>query len=322
MNMIMNTTSVKVARKIREAEDIFSYELISTDGTSLPPFSPGAHIDVHIDDQVTRQYSLCNDSTESHRYIIAVLRDPKSRGGSVAMHERVNEGDLIRISVPRNHFPMVSAAKTLLFAGGIGITPILCRAERLAQIVADFEMHYCCRSSERTAFHDRIKASPYAGKVHFQFDAGPDAHKLKAADVLARPDHRTHLYVCGPTGFIDHVINTAKTLNWNSEQRHLEYFGAAPAETAGDTAFAVQISSTGTSYTVHADRTVVQVLAENGIDIPVSCEQGVCGTCITRVLSGTPDHRDMYFTDEERARNDQFTPCCSRSKSGTLVLDL
>lgn len=322
MNMIMSTISVKVARKVREAEDIFSYELISTDGTELPPFSAGAHIDVHIDSQVIRQYSLCNDSTESHRYLIAVLRDSKSRGGSVAMHARVNEGDMIRISAPKNHFPMVAAAKTLLFAGGIGITPILCMAERLAHIDADFEMHCCCRSIERTAFHDRIKASPYAGKVHFHFDDGPDEQKLKTVDVLARPHQGTHLYVCGPTGFIDHVIHAAKSLNWNTEQIHLEYFGAAPVDTTSDTAFAVRIASTGKSYTVPADRTVVQVLTENGIAIPVSCEQGVCGTCITRVLSGTPDHRDMYFTDEERAGNDQFTPCSSRSKSGTLVLDL
>lgn len=318
----MSTISVKVSRKTREAEDIFSYELISADGTSLPPFSAGAHIDVHVSDKVTRQYSLCNDPTESHRYMIAVLRDPASRGGSVAMHDRVNEGDLLRISAPKNHFAMVPAAKTLLFAGGIGVTPILCMAERLAQINADFEMHYCCRSIERTAFHHRIKASSYADKVHFHFDAGPDEQKLKAAEVLARPDPGTHLYVCGPTGFIDHVINTAKSLNWSSEQIHLEYFGAAPADTTGDTAFTVRIASTGKSYTVPADRSVVQVLAENGIDIPISCEQGVCGTCITRVLSGTPDHRDMYFTDEEREKNDQFTPCCSRSAGGTLVLDL
>jgi vanillate O-demethylase ferredoxin subunit len=318
----MSTIDVKVIRKTREAEDICSFELAGIDGKPLPAFSAGSHIDVHAGDGMVRQYSLCNNPEERHRYLIAVLRDPTSRGGSIAMHERVYEGDVIRISEPKNHFPLVYAKRSLLFAGGIGVTPILCMAERLAQINADFEMHYCCRSIERTAFHHRIKASSYADKVHFHFDAGPDEQKLKAAEVLARPDPGTHLYVCGPTGFIDHVINTAKSLSWSSEQIHLEYFGAAPADTTGDTAFTVQIASTGKSYTVPADRSVVQVLAENGIDIPISCEQGVCGTCITRLLSGTPDHRDMYFTDEEREKNDQFTPCCSRSTSGALVLDL
>jgi len=321
----LSPLSVKVVNKVEEAVDIVSFELAALDGQPLPAFSAGSHIDVHIRDGLVRQYSLCNDPSEQHRYLIGVLRDPNSRGGSVAIHEQVKLGDTLQISAPKNHFALTPAKRTLLFAGGIGVTPILCMAERLAQINADFEMHYCTRAIERTAFHARIAAAPFAPKVQFHFDTGAEEQKLDLATLIATPDSDTHLYVCGPSGFIEHVLNTAKSLGWASDQVHFEYFGAAAQstqDTSGDALFEIKIASTGKVYAVPPDKTVTNLLAEHGIDIPVSCEQGVCGTCITRVLQGTPDHRDLYFTDEEHARNDQFTPCCSRSKSALLVLDI
>ncbi|MBB5393788.1 MULTISPECIES: PDR/VanB family oxidoreductase [unclassified Herbaspirillum] len=318
----MNTIAVKVVAKVQEAEDIFSYELASADRTPLPPFSAGSHIDVMIRPGLVRQYSLCNNPAESHRYLIGVLRDPASRGGSQAMHDEVQQGDVIEISMPRNHFPLVQARRTLLLAGGIGVTPILCMAERLARIGADFAMHYCARSPGRTAFRQRIAASAFADRVQLHFDSGDEAQKLKLPELLAHPEAGTHIYVCGPGGFIDHVVNTAREKGWPADQVHLEYFGAAAANTDGDTSFEVKIASTGKCYTIPADRTVAQALEACGIDIPLSCEQGVCGTCITRVLEGIPDHRDVYFTDAEHAKNDQFTPCCSRAKGKLLVLDL
>jgi vanillate O-demethylase ferredoxin subunit len=318
----METMAVKVVKKTREAEDIVSFELARADGAPLPAFSAGSHIDVQAPGGLTRQYSLCNASIEQHRYRIAVLRDPGSRGGSVAMHDAVNEGDVIQISEPRNHFPLKQARRTLLFAGGIGVTPLLCMAERLAQIGADFTLHYCTRSVERTAFRESIGASRFAGQVEFHFDAGPPAQKMDLESILAAPQPDTQIYVCGPGGFIDYIVGMAKAKGWSGDQIHLEYFSGAVQDTAGDSSFEVRIASTGASYTVAADKTIIQVLKDNGIEILTSCEQGVCGTCITRVLEGQPDHRDLYFTDEEHARNDQFTPCCSRAKSPTLVLDL
>ena len=318
----MSQLSVKVVRKQQEAVDIASFELVSLDGSPLPPFSAGSHIDVHVRDGLVRQYSLCNDPCETHRYLIGVLRDPNSRGGSVAMHEAVREGDVVRISEPKNHFPLVPASRTLLFAGGIGVTPILCMAERLAQAVSDFEMHYCSRSMDRTAFHARIRQSSFAGRVHFHFDDGPQEQKLDLTSLLAQPDPGTHIYVCGPGGFIDHVVNTAKGQGWGSGQVHLEYFAAKAQDTSGEGAFDVKIASSGRTLSIPAGKSVIKVLADNGVEVPTSCEEGVCGTCITRVLDGIPDHRDVYFTDEERAKNDQFTPCCSRAKSACLVLDL
>jgi vanillate O-demethylase ferredoxin subunit len=318
----MENLAVKVVRKSREAEGIASFELARVDGAPLPPFSAGSHIDVQVPGGLTRQYSLCNDSGEQHLYRIAVLRDPASRGGSVAMHDAVHEGDVIHISEPRNHFPLHHAARSLLFAGGIGVTPLLCMAQRLAVIEADFTLHYCTRSPERTAFRDEIAASPFASRVQFHHDSGPPSQKLNLQKVLARPDPVTALYVCGPTGFISHVVDTAKANGWSSDQIHMEYFGAAPQDHSADAAFEVRIASTGKMCTVAAGESVVQALQKNGVDILTSCEQGVCGTCITRVLEGEPDHRDLYFTDEEKAKNDQFTPCCSRSRSKVLVLDL
>ncbi|MDP3821178.1 MAG: PDR/VanB family oxidoreductase [Burkholderiales bacterium] len=318
----MESLAVKVVRKAREAEGIASFELARADGTPLPPFSAGSHIDVQVPGGLTRQYSLCSDSLEQHRYRIAVLRDPASRGGSVAMHDAVHEGDVIHISEPRNHFPLHHAGRSLLFAGGIGVTPLLCMAQRLAAIDADFTLHYCTRSPERTAFRDEIAASAFAGRVHFHHDSGPPSQKLNLQKLLAQPDPGTALYVCGPPGFIGHVVDTAKANGWSGEQIHLEYFGAAAQDHSADAAFEVKIASTGKTCTVATGESVVQALRKNGLEILTSCEQGVCGTCITRVLEGEPDHRDLYFTDEEKAKNDQFTPCCSRSRSKMLVLDL
>ncbi|HZY15883.1 MAG TPA: PDR/VanB family oxidoreductase [Ramlibacter sp.] len=314
--------AVKVLRKTQEAEGITSFELVHPAGAPLPAFSAGSHIDVTLDSGITRQYSLCNPAGEQHRYRIAVLRDPASRGGSVAMHDAVREGDVLQISEPRNHFPLVQAKRTLLFAGGIGVTPLLCMAQRLATLGATFEMHYSTRSPGRTAFQRQIAESVFADKVHFHFDDGDASQQLDVAAVLGAPRPDTHLYVCGPTGYIAHVVDTAKALGWPTAQVHLEYFGAAPQDTTGDRPFQVKLASSGQSYEIPADQTVVQALQQHGVEILVSCEQGVCGTCITRVLEGECDHRDMYFTDEEKAKNDQFTPCCSRAKSPLLVLDL
>ncbi len=318
----METIAVKVVKKTREADDIVSFELARADGAPLPPFSAGSHIDVQVPGGLTRQYSLCNASIEQHRYRIAVLRDPISRGGSIAMHDAVNEGNEIHISEPKNHFPLQHAQHSLLFAGGIGVTPLLCMAERLVQVGADFTLHYCTRSIERTAFREYIGASRFSSRVQFHFDAGPPAQKLDLEAILTAPAPDTQLYVCGPSGFIDYVLGTAKAKGWPGDQLHVEYFSAAAQDTSADTGFEVKIASTGKSYAIAPDKTIIQVLKDNGIEILTSCEQGVCGTCITRVLEGEPDHRDMYFTDEEHAKNDQFTPCCSRARSPTLVLDL
>lgn len=317
------TLSVRVAAKKAEAQDICSFELVEVSGRGLPAFSAGSHVDIHLGDGLTRQYSLCNDPAESHRYLIAVLRDPATRGGSLAMHDRVQVGDLLQISAPKNHFALAhDAQRHLLLAGGIGVTPILCMAERLAATGAEFEMHYCTRSLERTAFAGRIAAAPFAPRVQLHFDDGPAGQRFDIAARLATPEPGTHLYVCGPKGFMDAVLASARQQGWPESQLHWEFFAAEVASKATDESFEVQVASSGRVVVVPKSQTVVQALAAAGIEVPTSCEQGVCGTCITRVIEGIPDHKDLYFTPEEQAANDQFTPCCSRAKSARLVLDL
>lgn len=317
------TLQVRVARKLVEALDICTFELIALDGGPLPVFSAGSHIDVHLPNGFTRQYSLCNDSAESHRYIIGVLKDPQSRGGSRAMHELVNEGDVLAISAPKNHFPLAHAARhSILFAGGIGITPVLCMAERLAKIGEFFELHYCTRSRERTAFLEQIRDGSFNDSVSFHFDDGPPEQKLDIAARLAKPEPGVHLYVCGPKGFMDAVLTSARASGWAEDQIHYEFFSAEPLRFDSDGSFEVQLASSGRVVLVSKDETVVQALNAAGVIVPTSCEQGVCGTCLTRILEGVPDHRDMYLTTDERGANDQFLPCCSRSMSPRLVLDL
>ncbi|HEX6363027.1 MAG TPA: ferredoxin reductase, partial [Albitalea sp.] len=253
---------VRVAAKTVEAIDICSFELVEESGRPLPSFSAGSHIDVTVGDGLTRQYSLCNDPAESHRYQIAVLRDPATRGGSAGMHDRVQAGDVLVISAPKNHFPLAhEARKSLLIAGGIGVTPILCMAERLAVTGADFEMHYCTRSRERTAFHDRIRGSRFAARVQFHFDDGPPAQAFDVERRLATPEPGTHLYVCGPKGFMDFVLGTARSRGWPEAQVHYEFFAADVAPSASDDSFEVQLASSGRVVSVPRDKTVVQALA-------------------------------------------------------------
>lgn len=314
--------SVKVMRKRLEVQDIVSLELGRADGGALPAFSAGAHIDVHLKPGLIRQYSLCNHPEEGHRYQIGVLRDPVSRGGSAAIHDEIKEGDLIAISEPKNHFQLVRARRSLLFAGGIGVTPLLCMAERLAHSGADFELHYCARSPERAAFRGRIAASGFASQAYYHFDDGTAAQKLDLPELLDVPDNSTHIYVCGPAGFIGYVCQAAKACGWRSENLHYEYFGAPAPDSSGDTPFEVEIASTGEIVPIPPGQTVGNALKRHGIDINMNCQRGVCGTCVTRVLEGEPEHRDFYLSAAEKTSNDRFTPCCSRAKSKMLVLDL
>ena len=314
---------LRIARKTVEAEGIAGFELVALHGDELPPFTAGSHIDVLIEEGLTRQYSLCNAPHERHRYCIGVLREPASRGGSQHLHDRLDEGGLLSIGLPRNHFPLVEqATRSLLLAGGIGVTPMLAMAERLFAIGAAFELHYATRTQARAAYRDRLAQAPYADRVHFHVDDGADAQKLDLAALLGDPHPSTHLYVCGPKGFLDVVRTLAREYGWDDHCVHFEYFGGVEAHAPEDGAFDVVVQTSGRVIRVGAEQTIVDALAEVGIDIPVSCQQGVCGTCLTRVVAGDVDHRDLYLSLDEQAANDQMLPCCSRARGKRLVLAL
>ena len=318
----MALIQVQVRRKSVVAQDIASFELIRTDGATLPSFTAGAHIDVHTPAGIIRQYSLINHEKSSDFYQIAVLLDPNSRGGSRSMHADVQEGQTLFISEPRNHFPLRSAERTVLIAGGIGITPLLCMAYQLASIGANFALHYCTRSLNRTAFREDIASASWSKQVFLHLDDGPAEQRLNLATAIGTSSVGTQIYICGPSGFIDWVMKAADAQGFPREHIHVEHFSAAPQATPQNRAFTVRIASTGQDIVVSPDQTVVEALGIHGIDVITSCEQGVCGTCTTRVLEGICDHRDLLLSEEEKARHDQFMPCCSRATSDRLILDL
>lgn len=309
---------VVVARKTPIATDIVGLELQSADGTPLPQWQAGAHIDLVVRSGLVRQYSLTGKSG-TNAYHIGVLLDPKSRGGSSSVHSQIQQGHKLRIGKPRNNFPLVEGAEhSILFAGGIGITPMLAMAHHLQQQGASWELHYCARTADRMAFLDDLAA--FGDRVHTHIDTGPADQHLDIAAVLNGPNPNRHLYVCGPNGFMDFVTNAAENHGWSPDCVHLERFGA---EVNTDGApFTVVAAKSGKTFDVAPGQTIADQLAANGITVPVSCQSGVCGTCLTPVIDGMPDHRDLVQTDHEKASNAQITVCCSRSKTRKLVLDL
>ena len=312
---------VEIVGRREDADGIVVLELMPIDGTALPAFEPGAHVDVHIGPDLVRQYSLCGESSRTDRYRLGILRDPASRGGSAAIHERFHVGERIRISPPRNNFPLAKGAEAaVLLGGGIGVTPLLAMAHHLHAYGLPFTLHYCARSREKAGFLRELASAAYAESVHLHFDDEDPAQRLDPLRDFPASASGAHLYVCGPTGFMDWVIASAGKLGFPDDHVHKEYFGAE-VDTSGD-AFEVLLSRSGRTVPVASGQSIVAALKTVGVKVEVSCEQGVCGTCLCDVLEGTPDHRDSYLTDEEKAGNDQMMLCCSRAKTPQLVLDL
>jgi vanillate monooxygenase ferredoxin subunit len=299
------------------------FELEGANGTALPAFTPGSHIDVRIDEDLVRQYSLCNIPDKKTRYVIAVKREPDSRGGSRAIHERIAEGDVISISAPRSHFALDPSAKHhLLLAGGIGITPLLSMARELQRSKRSFALQYFARTIAHTAFHAFLSRPEFRGKVSFHYAVDPTVLRLYLHKLLWHRPDAAHLYVCGPRPFMD-LVEEIASANWPPHTIHAEYFSADPMAFAGPRVpFEVKLALAGGTYRVDADKTIVGALGEHGIEIPTSCQQGVCGTCVTGLLDGEADHRDAFLTDAERRAGDKIMPCVSRAKSEVLVLDL
>lgn len=304
-----------------QARDIIVLDLVSADGAPLPVFAAGAHIDVEIEPGLTRQYSLCSNPADTGSYRIGVLKDPNSRGGSLRLHETFNEGRTVRISSPRNLFPLEeNATESVLLGGGIGITPMIAMAHALYAEGKAFHLHYCARSHETAAFLDELATAAWSDRVRFHFDAGGDTRRFDPDTDLPDPTAGAHVYTCGPTGFMEHMIQQARNRGYPETALHREFF-SAEVDSTGDR-FEVELARSGKTVTVQDGQSIVAALAEVGVEVEVSCEQGICGTCLCDVLEGEPDHRDSFLTDEEKADNDQIMLCCSRAKSSRLVLDL
>jgi vanillate O-demethylase ferredoxin subunit len=313
-----------LVRQIRfEGRGINSYEFVDPAGAPLPPFTAGAHIDVHLPDGLVRQYSLSNAPTERHRYVIAVLRDPAGRGGSKAVHEQLRVQDMVQISRPRNNFELAADAKrVILLAGGIGVTPLKAMAHHLEAAGADYEMHYCAKDASCTAFPDEFEALQAGGKLHFHFDGGDPSAGLDIAGLLREPGSGQHVYYCGPGGFMKACA--AATGHWPAGTVHCEHFKverpAAEPDSVPVAGFTVKIASTAQEVTVADHQSIVEALEEAGVVIETSCRAGLCGTCKVRYLSGDVEHNDCILGEDEKG--EFLTACVSRARSGVLVLDL
>lgn len=318
----MELLKVMVSRVDDVAADIKSYELVADGDASLPAFEAGAHVDVVTPSGLTRQYSLCNDEQERHRYVIGVKREPQSRGGSTSMHDLVEPGSTLMISAPRNNFELdANEPEVVLLAAGIGVTPLLAMAWRLRAQGRVFTLHDFVRSEAHVAFRDALESPALRPHVKLHCALDPAATRAALEGIIDAAPDGAGVYLCGPLPFIEagQLCATAKA----SCNVHIEYF-AAPAQAphAADRPFEVVLAKSGRRLSVEPGRSIVEVMAENDIYADVSCEQGVCGTCITRVLKGAPDHRDVYLTDEEKASGECIMICVSRAQGDVLELDL
>lgn len=326
-----NTLQVRVRAITPQGADINTYEIVDPAEQPLPAFEAGSHIDVHLpgDKPGIRQYSLCSDPDDTSHYIFTVQREADGRGGSKAMFQHVRVGSELTISSPRNKFPLrPEAHRHLLLAGGIGITPMMSMLYQLQRTNAEFMLHYCTRSPERTAFLARLRPLVASSRVAIHWDSGDPSKGLDIDAALRGYRDGTHLYYCGPPGFMRAV--TAASLHWPSGTTHREYFTpsandpgiAAVTDPTGPlgAAFRIKIASTGQVFDVPGDKTILNILREQGIAVETQCELGVCGTCRTRYLEGEAEHRD--FVLEAHEQKAELTVCCSRSTTSMLVLDL
>jgi vanillate O-demethylase ferredoxin subunit len=298
------------------AEQVNLYEFAPLDGVPLEPFEPGAHIDLHLTEGLVRQYSLLPHEGDALR--IAVQIDGNGRGGSRFLARDARVGDVFQVSAPRNHFPLVSGMQhTVLIAGGIGITPLYGMIDRLAREGASWELHYAAKSDARTVFRNELRR--HGDKVHIARSDCRDDSRLDLRELIAAAPIDSELYCCGPQRMVDAFIEAARTRP--QEKVHVERFSAA-TQIADEGGFEVRLAHSDRQFSVPSGSTILQTLRNAGLDLPSSCEQGVCGVCETRVLSGQPDHRDHVLSAAERAKGETMMICCSGSRSKVLVLDM
>jgi tetrachlorobenzoquinone reductase len=322
------TLTLHVHAKRREAEGVVSLDLRTVDGETLPSFTAGSHVDIHIPHAdasgrpLIRQYSLCNDPIERHRYVVGVGRAADSAGGSHYLHDQLREGDRVEVGGPRNLFALEESAPcTVLIAGGIGITPLLAMARRLSALGREWTLYYCVRDPARAAFLAEAQALP--GTVVPVFDGMPGISMLDLDKVAAAATPDTHLYCCGPAPLM--LSFERATATRRAPTVHIEWFTPRtpdPAAAGEDGAFEVHLARTGRTLVVPADKSILDVLIEAGVDVGYGCCDGVCGSCEVRVLDGRPLHRDSILTGPDGDARDRMMICVSRCADGSLTLDL
>jgi ferredoxin-NADP reductase len=315
--LILNRYVTTIIRGIREeTESIRCLELGDPDDWELPPFSPGAHIDVHLTNDLVRQYSLCGDPSDKKRYYIAVLADRMGRGGSLYIHEKLKVGDALSVSLPRNLFSVASQASYhLLIAGGIGLTPFMSMIPALLQSGQPFHFHVCTKDRTHTPFRAQLDGLIKRGLVTLHHRGRGADTGLDIAQLLKVQQPNAHVYCCGPQRMIEEFQTT--TRSWPENNVHYERFSA---ESAVGNAYTLELSKSGRSIEVMESETMVSALNRNGFAVRTACRAGICGICRINYLEGKPDHRDHVLSDEQRRIS--LMPCVSGSLSPSLVLDL
>lgn len=304
---------VVLARKTTQSQRVVELELRPLNGTPLPDWEPGAHLDLHLPEGLIRQYSLCDAVPGGEAWRVCVSLDPQSRGGSRAVHEMLQPGEIIEVSEPRNNFPFRPGTSQVFVAGGIGLTPLRAMITQAEAAGGDWELHYGVAS--RTELIHPEWLDSLGQRVHLYFadtDGFPDL-----TQILADRPQGVQVYACGPSGMLDAVQEAAA--QHGIEELYTELFSADPVDTSGSS-FEVRLERSDLTFTVDEGQTIMAVAEENGFEFPRSCEDGICGSCITDVLEGVPESRDHVLTDEEIAEGKLILPCVSRAK-GRLVLD-
>lgn len=306
-----------------EAQGILNLELRPASSEVIfPAYEPGSHIELHLGNGLIRSYSLLNPNADDQRYVVGVLNDRNSRGGSRYVHEQLRIGMILPISVPRNNFKLHETAEhNVLVAGGIGITPIYCMLQRLVALNRKVDVIYCARTRSEAAFVNEIAALVNERvKLTLHFDdeqnTSPQLNQL-----LAAYSADAHLYCCGPTPMLDAFEKTCESLGYRNA--HVERFTAVHAtSTSADVGYVVELKRSGKVVDIAPGKSILDSLIEKGISLDYSCKEGVCGSCETKIISGDVEHLDSILTKSEKAANKSMMICVSRCKGGTLVLDL
>jgi cytochrome P450/ferredoxin-NADP reductase len=299
------------------AEGVVALTLREAGGQALPPWAPGAHIDLVLPDAPTRQYSLCGDPADRHRWRVGILRDAGGSGGSLFVHDQLQVGDEVRLRGPRNHFRLVDSPRYLFIAGGIGITPILAMIQSVEDAGREWHLVYGGRQRASMAFLDELAA--YGGRVSVRPQEESGLLDLDA--ILGTPTADTLVYCCGPEPLLAAVEQ--RCASWPHGALHIERFTPKPlgAPVRSD-AFEVELRRSELTLTVPPERSILSVVEAVGVGVLSSCSEGTCGTCEVRVLAGVPDHRDSVLDDDEQQAGECMMICVSRSRTARLVLDL
>ncbi|MGY0219575.1 PDR/VanB family oxidoreductase [Endozoicomonadaceae bacterium StTr2] len=319
--MTSNVIQVSVSDVEQLTDSIKSYILTPVAEEKLPAFTAGAHIDLLLENGLSRQYSLCSDPADTGSYQIAVLREKNSRGGSEYIHQHLKPGSQLTIHPPRNHFQLEeSAPHYLLIAGGIGITPIMLMARRLKALEKSFKLHYLARTEQQAAFADLLKQE-LGDQCQCHFTLGQPQNRINLEQLVADQPPETHLYTCGSEPLLQSILAAASLRQ--DIRVHFERFAAAETtEAVENKAFEVELASSGEVLEVTPDQSILEVLRSRGHEVETMCEEGLCGSCEVGLLAGEADHRDSVLTEDEQQEQSVLMVCCSRAKSPRLKLDI